>query len=117
MYLDLGEVKNLARVKLNGTDLGIIWTSPWRVKITDAVKAKGNKLEIEVANLWANRLIGDENMPDDGVKDHKWPDWLLEGKPRTSGRYTFTTHRYYKKDMELKESGLLGPVLIRVEKK
>lgn len=117
LYLDLGKVKNLAMVKLNGTDLGIIWTSPWRVKITDAVKAKGNKLEIEVVNLWANRLIGDEDMPDDGVKDHKWPEWLLEGKPRTSGRYTFTTHRFYKKDMELKESGLLGPVLLRVENK
>ena len=42
-----------------------------------------------------------ENKPDDGVKDGKWPEWLLEGKPRTSGRYTFTTHRYYKKDIPL----------------
>ena len=115
LYLDLGEVKNLARVKLNGDDLGIIWTSPWRVKITDAVKPEGNKLEIEVVNLWRNRLVGDENMPDDGIKDHKWPEWLLEGKPRTSGRYTFTTHRFYKKDMPLQVSGLLGPVVIQVE--
>ncbi|NOX64833.1 MAG: glycosyl hydrolase [Chlorobi bacterium] len=115
LYLNLGKVKNLARVRLNGIDLGIIWTSPWRVNIINAVKDKGNQLEIEVANLWANRLIGDENMPDDGVKDHKWPEWLLKGQPRTSGRYTFTTNRYYKKDMELKESGLLGPVLIQVE--
>ena len=117
LYLDFGEVKNLAKIRLNGKDLGIIWTSPWRVKITDVVKAKGNQLEIEVVNLWANRLIGDENMPDDGIKDYKWPEWLLEGKPRTSGRYTFTTHRYYKKDMHLQVSGLLGPVLIQVESK
>jgi len=117
LYLDLGEVKNLAKVKLNGKDLGIIWTSPWRVKIANVVKDKGNQLEIEVVNLWRNRLIGDENMPDDGVKDKKWPEWLLEGKPRTSGRYTFTTHRYFKKDMQLEVSGLLGPVLIQVESK
>jgi len=114
IYLDLGVVKNLAKIKLNGKDLGILWTSPWRVKITDAVKAKGNELEIEVVNLWPNRLIGDEKMPDDGVKDRKWPIWLLEGQPRTSGRYTFTTHRYYKKDMPLLESGLLGPVEIKL---
>lgn len=54
-------------------------------------------------------------MPDDGVKDHKWPKWLLKDQQRTSGRYTFTTNKYYKKGMELKESGLLGPVLIQVE--
>ncbi len=113
LYLNLGEVKNLARVRLNGKYLGIIWTSPWQVKITDVVKDEGNQLEIEVVNLWANRLIGDENKPDDGVKDGKWPEWLLEGKPRTSGRYTFTTHRYYKKDMPLQASGLLGPVVIQ----
>jgi len=104
-------------VKFNSKDFGIIWTSPWRVKIKDIVKDKENQLEIEVVNLWGNRLIGDENMPDDGIKDHKWPEWLLEGKPRTSGRYTFTTHRYYKKDMPLQVSGLLGPVLIQVESK
>ncbi|VAX27447.1 hypothetical protein MNBD_IGNAVI01-1585, partial [hydrothermal vent metagenome] len=115
LYLNLGKVKNLARIRLNGNDLGIIWTSPWRVKITDIIKAKGNQLEIEVVNLWANRLIGDENMPDDGVKDHKWPEWLLKDQPRTSGRYTFTTNRYYKKGMPLRESGLLGPVLIQAE--
>jgi len=112
VYIDLGEVKNMARVRLNGNDLGVIWTYPWRVKITDIVKSKGNNLEIEVANLWGNRLIGDENFPYDGVKERKWPEWLLEGRQRTSGRYTFTTNRYYKKDMPLQPSGLLGPVTL-----
>ncbi len=112
LYLNLGIVKNMARVRLNGKDLGIVWTSPWQVNISGAVKKKGNKLEIDVANLWANRLIGDESLPDDGIKDNKWPDWLLNGTPRTSGRYTFTTHRFYKKDDPLMESGLLGPVSI-----
>jgi alpha-L-rhamnosidase len=64
LYLDLGEVKNLARVRLNGKDLGIVWTAPWRVVVGDALKPKGNQLEIEVVNLWPNRLIGDGLLPE-----------------------------------------------------
>ncbi len=116
IYLDLGEVKNMARVKLNDNNLGLVWTSPWRVKITDVVKTKGNKLEIEVANLWGNRLIGDKQFPDDGVKNGKWPDWLLKNEPRTSGRFTFVPRRFYDKDSPLQSSGLLGPVSIEVLK-
>lgn len=112
LYLNLGKVKNLARVRLNGKDLGIIWTSPWHVNVTKAIKKGNNKLEIEVANLWPNRLIGDEEKPWDGGTDGKWPEWLLNGTPRTSGRYTFTTHHYYRKGDPLLESGLLGPVSI-----
>ena len=112
IYLDLGTVKNMAKVTLNGKDLGIIWTSPWRVNISDVIREKGNKLEIEIANLWGNRLIGDEKFSDDGVKDGKWPEWLLYGKPRTSGRYTFTTRRFYNEDEPLQSSGLFGPVQI-----
>ena len=112
LLLDLGTVKNIARVKLNGKDLGIVWTAPWQVDISNAVKKKGNKLEIEVANLWPNRLIGDEHLPYDGIKDGKFPDWLLNNTPRTSGRITFTTVNYYKKDSPLLESGLIGTCTI-----
>jgi hypothetical protein len=111
-YLDLGEVKNIARVKLNGKDLGVVWTAPWKVDITSAAKEKNNHLEIEVANLWPNRLIGDEELPDDGIKDEQWPDWLLTGQPRTSGRFTFTTFKHYEKGAPLFKSGLIGPVTI-----
>ena len=62
-HLDLGAVKNLAQVRLNGKDLGIIWTAPWRVGVGKALRAKGNRLEIEVVNLWPNRLIGDGGLP------------------------------------------------------
>jgi hypothetical protein len=52
-------------------------------------------------------------LPDDGIVDGQWPAWLLEGKPRTSSRYTFASYQHYRKDSELLESGLLGPVTIR----
>ena len=117
IYLDLGEVNNLARVRINGKDMGVVWTAPYRINITDAIVSDENKLDIEVANLWPNRLIGDEKKPDDGIKDNQWPDWLLNGKPRTSGRYTFTTFKHYNADSPLLKSGLIGPVKILIEKK
>ena len=114
VFLNLGEVKNMARITLNGKNLGILWTSPWRLDVTKVIKNKGNKLEIEVVNLWGNRMIGDEQLPDDGVKDGKWPAWLLNDEPRTSGRFTFAPRRFYQKDSPLQSSGLLGPVYIEV---
>jgi hypothetical protein len=112
LYLDLGKVKHMARVRLNGKNLGILWTAPWSVDITEAVKSQGNQLEIEVVNLWPNRLIGDARLSDDGIQNGKWPEWLLEAKPRTSGRYTFASANHYQKDSKLFESGLIGPVRI-----
>ena len=112
-YLDLGVVKNIARVKLNGMDLGVLWTAPWKIDITHVLREKNNLLEIEVANLWPNRLIGDEQLPDDGIKDDQWPAWLLNNQPRTSGRFTFTTFKHYQKDAPLFPSGLIGPVTIQ----
>jgi hypothetical protein len=114
IYLTLGNVKNLAHIRLNGKDMGIVWTAPLQVNITDALKRKGNRLEIEVANLWINRLIGDESEPWDGVTGGKWPEWLLNGTSRESKRFTFTTHHFYKKGDPLSESGLIGPVCIKV---
>jgi hypothetical protein len=112
IFLDLGAVKDMARVRLNGVDLGVVWTAPFRVEITKYVKARGNHLDIELANRWPNRLIGDEFKPDDGIKDEKWPEWLIKGLPRNSGRYTFASHQFYNRDSPLLPSGLLGPVTI-----
>ena len=112
-FIDLGKVNCMARVLLNGKDLGVVWTEPWQMNITKALQEGENNLEIRVANLWVNRLIGDEFKPDDGIKNGQWPDWLLEGTPRTSDRYTFTTHRYYTRESKLIPSGLLGPVAIQ----
>ena len=113
--LDLGEVNNLARVRINGKDMGVVWTAPYRLNISDAIHPGNNQVEIVVANLWPNRLIGDEQFPDDGIKDNKWPDWLLKNQPRTSGRYTFTTAKFYKKDSPLLKSGLIGPVRLLIK--
>jgi hypothetical protein len=93
LYLDLGEVKNLARVRLNGQDIGVVWCAPWRVDISDAVRARDNRLEIAVANLWPNRLIGDQSLP-------------------AEQRLASTTWNPFKKDTPLLRSGLLGPVTL-----
>jgi hypothetical protein len=89
-------------------------------------------LEVEVTNLWINRMIGDENLPEDSLRYRKethwgsislqgtlkeWPQWLLEGKPNPTGRQTFTTWRLWKKGDPLVESGLLGPVTLQATRK
>ncbi len=112
LYIDLGEVNSMAQVKLNGIELGTLWTAPWRMEISKAVKTGENRLEIAVVNLWPNRLIGDEQFPQDGINNRKWPDWLLENKPRNSQRLTFVSYSFYKKESPLFKSGLLGPVRI-----
>jgi hypothetical protein len=123
LWLDLGIVRNIASVRLNGRDLGVVWCDPWRVDITDAVKPKGNRLEIRVANLWPNRLIGDESQPPDaeyapGGNLARWPEWLLKGEGRPSpGRLTFSTWKHYAQDSPLLPSGLLGPVKILGEER
>jgi hypothetical protein len=117
IFLDLGAVEVMARIRLNGKDCGIAWKPPYRVDITDAIRAGSNDLEISVVNLWINRMIGDEQLPlDANWKDFEtlleWPDWFKNGKPRPSGGYTFSSCRHYKKDSPLVPSGLLGPVTI-----
>jgi (4-O-methyl)-D-glucuronate---lignin esterase len=115
LTLDLGRVEVMARVALNGTDLGLLWRAPYRVDITKAARAGANALEIEITNLWPNRMIGDEKLPEDSQRNgngtlQAWPQWLLEGKPSPTGRFTFTSWRLWRGDDPLLPSGLLGPV-------
>jgi hypothetical protein len=93
LFLHLGTVKHIAEVWLNGQSLGIVWTAPWRVDISVAVKPGNNLLEIEVVNLWPNRLIGDAALPPEERRTH--------------------TNITFKSDMPLVSSGLLGPVVIQ----
>ncbi len=116
IWLDLGKLNIMASVKLNGQPLGVVWTDPRRVDITGAVKAKDNLLEIEVANLWINRMIGDDALPDDGITNGKWPSWLEQGQPRPGKRISFLTNPVYHTKDTLMPSGLLGPVTIQTER-
>ena len=93
LWLDLGDVKNLAEVSVNGKSLGIVWRAPFRVDVTDALKPGANALEVRVANLWVNRLIGDQ-------------------QPGVTKKYTLTTQQFYQADSPLLPSGLLGPVVL-----
>jgi hypothetical protein len=122
VYLDLGEVEVIATVKLNGRDLGILWKPPFKVEITGIARSGDNLLEVEVVNLWPNRLIGDAQLPEDcqwtkddfyGKRLAQWPAWLLEGKRSPSGRFTFATWDVWPKDAPLIKSGLLGPVTLQ----
>jgi len=118
LYLDLGRVEVMARVKVNGKDLGVLWKRPYRVEITAAARAGENQLEVEVANLWPNRLIGDELLPEDSDRNadgtlKSWPAWVLDGKPSPTGRLAFPMWRLWKKQDDLLPSGLIGPVQLR----
>ena len=130
LCLDLGRVCVIAQAKLNGHDLGILWKPPFRVDVTEVIKAGANELEVSVVNLWPNRLIGDDNLPSDvewaqpagfgggggaasrGAYLAAYPQWLLDNKPSPTGRVAFTVWRHWTKDDPLLESGLLGPVRI-----
>jgi hypothetical protein len=118
LFLDLGRVAVIASVKLNGRDFGILWKPPFRVNVSAAVKVGTNELEVDVANLWVNRMIGDEQLAEDSARNSNgaltgWPAWLERGAGSPTGRYSFTTWRLWKKNSPLQESGLLGPVTIR----
>jgi hypothetical protein len=117
VWLDLGHVEVMAEVFVNGEDLGVLWCEPYRVDITDAVRAGENAMELRVTNLWPNRLIGDAQFPDDvewnGNALRQWPDWMRNNEPRpVPQRLTFTTWKHWDRDDELLPSGLIGPVRI-----
>jgi hypothetical protein len=91
--MDLGEVKNIAEVIVNGKNMGTVWKKPFRLDITEALKKGQNTVEIKVTNLWVNRLIGD-------------------AQPGVEKKITFTTMPFYQADSKLLPSGLLGPVKV-----
>jgi hypothetical protein len=115
VWLDLGEVQVVAEATLNGQKLGARWTPPWRFDIAKVLRPGENRLEVRVANLWVNRLIGDERLPadleyDESGKLKVMPAWLTDGGARPSGRRSFSGWRHHRADSPLSPSGLLGPV-------
>jgi hypothetical protein len=93
LWIDLGDVKNLAVVTVNGKDLGTVWHAPYKVDATSALKPGANQISVKVINSWVNRLIGDQ-------------------QPEATTKYTFTTWKSYKAASPLLPSGLIGPVAV-----
>jgi hypothetical protein len=93
-WIELNELEDvgIASIELNGKDLGIVWTKPFSLEITEALKSGENSLKITVVNNWHNRLVGDR------------------GKPQEE-RYTMTNIKI-RDNWKLEKSGLLGPVKI-----
>ena len=130
-FLNLGEVKNLAVVKVNGKACGTLWHPPFTIDITDALHGGDNTIEIDVTNLWVNRMVGDEQEPDDvewselfrytyapgkpavGRFMKAVPEWLSQGKPRPTNRQAVISYKFFEKDAPLLRSGLLGPVVLQ----
>ena len=127
VLLDLGAVEVMAEVIVNGVNKGILWSRPYVVDVTDVLKSGENTLEVRVTNQWTNRLIGDEQLPEEneyvpggGINGiaalsrgaiKKLPEWYKNGENKPEGgRVTFTTWKHYRKDSPLMEAGLLGPV-------
>jgi hypothetical protein len=97
VWMDLGKVANIAEVYVNGISCGVVWTSPYRADVTGALKKGKNEIRIEVTNTWANRLIGDQTLPENQRITWTRAPFRLQGKP-------------------LLEAGLFGPVTLCVEK-
>ncbi|MET0180993.1 MAG: glycosyl hydrolase, partial [Novosphingobium sp.] len=97
LWLDLGEVREVAEVVVNGKRAGTVWHAPYRLDISRLVKARGNRVEVRVANLWVNRLIGDAQP---GATPVAW-----------------TGLQAYKPDSPLRRSGLIGPVRLLGERR
>jgi hypothetical protein len=91
VWLDLGDVRELAEVKVNGQSCGITWAPPFRVDISRVLKAGANQLEVEVVNFWPNRIIGDVQLPKEK-------------------RLTKTNIRKLTSENQMMRSGLFGPV-------
>ncbi|MGN8056802.1 glycosyl hydrolase [Pedobacter sp. 22163] len=96
IWLDLGGFFSIAEVKINGINCGTLWTAPYHLEISKALKMGENQITIEVTNTWANRLIGDSKLPENKRITKTTAPFRLEGKP-------------------LNSAGLLGPVVIQVE--
>ena len=126
LMVSLGDCNGqIAKVILNGRDLGTLWCEPYAACVPAGVFHEGaNVLEIEFTNVWANRLIGDEQEPPDcdfsdaplpgGWYLKRFPSWFSSGigsRP-SKGRKCFTDWKYFTKDSKLVSSGLLGPVRI-----
>lgn len=129
-FVELGVVFGAtAHVCINGVDCGTVWYDPWRASIPEgALREKDNEIVVEIVNVWANRLVGDEQEPEDvafapgplsarsrGDMLLAYPEWFKDGlsaRP-SKGRRCFTTWRHHRAEDALVPTGLVGPVRLR----
>jgi hypothetical protein len=124
IVLDLGELHDIAELEVNGQNVGVLWSPPYKTEITPYLKPGDNQIVVYVTTNWANRLIGDEQFPPDfewgtdrgeqmGRAMKAYPDWFIHNRPRpSSGRKTFNIWYYFRHDSPLQPAGLIGPVQI-----
>ncbi len=131
--LDLGEVKNLAEIIINDQSVDTLWCPPFRADISKFLIAGTNKVTIKVTNTWWNRMVGDEQLPEDliwhpnlqyagndyrGYELKEFPSWVWTGEQRPSKeRVTFTPWRFVEKNSPLQQAGLIGPVQLLIKEK
>ncbi len=126
VILDLGEVYDIAELEINGTGAGVLWMPPFRKDITQFLKSGRNVIKIYITNTWVNRLVGDEQYPE----DFEWtdrnqglramtglPEWFTAGEPRPQkGRKAFVPWFYFDRHSPLSSAGLLGPVTLKFQR-
>ena len=134
--LDLGDVRDVAEVFLDGERIGALWHAPYRIELPRKLKSGRHALKVRVTNAWTNRLIGDEKEPDDCILSKKMlgfgvrmvqsegvkrdiphgravvaiPEEILANKPRKVERYAFSSWRYILSDKDLRPAGIIGNV-------
>jgi len=115
LFLQLGDLAEIAEVTLNGKRLGLVWLPPYRIEISAAIRAGANKLEIRIANLWANRLNGDSLLPESARFTRSNLD-RMQTDPTSDSSYGLIpngkTRPVYSEIPPLMKSGLFGPVRI-----
>ena len=120
IVLDLGVLHDIAELEINGKRAGVLWHPPYRKDVTELLRSGDNNIKIHVTNNWTNRLIGDEQYPE----DFEWtdrnqglramtglPEWFVKNQPRpVKERKTFMPWYYFNKNSPLYPAGLIGPV-------
>jgi hypothetical protein len=106
LYLDLGKVRDIAEVEVNGKPVGLVWAPPYRLDVTSALKPGMNRLQISVTNEWTNRIVGDRLLP----PDQRVLDQAGNPPARQGGGGPFFGPR------EPVESGLIGDVSLFAER-